>query len=94
MGKRVNAAEFKLLISPMNKKPDFLEEMDTSKIKTFTSSENKCFIINDKKEVLIFMRNANHPTRQMFAWWSDSETLVDMMHTLFDLSWEKGDSVY
>lgn len=88
-------AEFKLLISPMNNTPDFLSEMESSNIKTVqTNSENKCFIINDNKEVLIFMRNANHPTRQMFARWSDSETLVDMMHTLFDLSWEKGDPVY
>ena len=90
-----SSAEFKLLISPMNNTPDFLSEMESSNIKTVqASSENKCFIINDNKEVLIFMRNANHPTRQMFAWWSDSETLVDMMHTLFDLSWEKGDSIY
>lgn len=87
--------EFKLLISPMNNTPDFLSEIDSKNIKTIqANSENKCFIINDKKEVLIFMRNANHPTRQMFAWWSDSETLVDMMHTLFDLSWDKGDSIY
>ena len=40
------------------------------------------------------MRNATHPTRQVFAWWSDSETLVDMMSSLFELSWEKGDTLY
>ena len=85
----------KMIVSPLNKIPDFLSELNSDKIKTISSnSENKCFIINDAKEVLIFMRNATHPSRQTFAWWSDSETLVDMMSSLFDLSWEKGEALY
>ena len=84
-----------MVVSPLTKTPEFLTDFDSDKIKAIPSeSENKCFIINDKKEVRIFMRNATHPTRQTFAWWSDSETLVDMMGTLFDLSWEKGESLY
>ncbi len=87
--------DLKMVVSPLNKKPEFLSELDSKKIKAIPSnSENKCFIVNDKKEVLIFMRNATHQSRQTFAWWSDSETLVDMMSTLFDLSWEKGESLY
>ena len=44
-------AEFKLLISPMNNTPDFLSEMDSKNIKSIkANSENKCFIINDKKK--------------------------------------------
>ncbi|QLH03219.1 TrmB family transcriptional regulator [Nitrosopumilus cobalaminigenes] len=85
----------KLVVSPLNKTPEFLSEMNSDSIRAMPSnSENKCFIVNDKKEVLIFMRNATHPTRQVFAWWSDSETLVDMMSSLFELSWEKGGSLY
>ena len=85
----------KMIVSPVIKTPEFLSELNSDKIKTISSnSENKCFIINDTKEVLIFMRNATHPSRQTFAWWSDSETLVDMMSSLFDLSWEKGERVY
>jgi len=85
----------KMVVSPLNKKPEFLSELNSDKIKAIPSnSENKCFIVNDAKEVLIFMRNATHPSRQTFAWWSDSETLVDMMGSLFDLSWEKGESLY
>jgi len=85
----------KMIVSPVNKMPEFLYELNSNKIKAIPSnSENKCFIINDAKEVLIFMRNATHPSRQIFAWWSDSETLVDMMSSLFDLSWEKGERVY
>ncbi len=90
-----STVELKLIISPINKKPEFLSEIEQSKIRTLVSNtEAKCFVINDKKEVLLFMRNANHPTRQTFAWWSDSETLVDMMGSLFDLSWEKAEQLY
>jgi len=90
-----STVELKLIISPINKKPEFLSEIEQSKIRTLVSNtEAKCFVINDKKEVLLFMRNANHPTRQTFAWWSDSETLVDMMDSLFDLSWEKAEQLY
>ncbi len=85
----------KMIVSPLNKTPEFLSELDSSKIKAIPSNtENKCFIVNDAKEVLIFMRNATHPSRQIFAWWSDSETLVDMMNSLFDISWEKGENLY
>ena len=85
----------KMVVSPLNKTPEFLSEFSSDKIKAIPSnSENKCFLINDKKEVLIFMRNANHPSRQIFAWWSDSDALVDMMGSLFDLSWEKGEALY
>jgi sugar-specific transcriptional regulator TrmB len=85
----------KMVVSPLNKTPEFLSEMDSGIVRAMPSnSENKCFLVNDKKEVLIFMRNATHPTRQVFAWWSDSETLVDMMDSLFELSWEKGEALY
>ncbi len=90
-----STGELKLIISPFYKSPEFLSEIDQKKIRILASdSDNKCFAINDKKEALLFMRNANHPTRQTFAWWSDSETLVDMMDFLFELSWEKGEQLY
>ena len=89
------SSNLKMVVSPLSNTPEFLSEMDSKLIKAIPSnSSNKCFIVNDKKEVLIFMRNATHPTRQVFAWWSDSETLVDMMSSLFELSWEKGESLY
>jgi len=85
----------KMIVSPLNNTPEFLSELNSNNIKAITSnSQNKCFIVNDAKEVLIFMRNATHTSRQTFAWWSDSETLVDMMSSLFDLSWEKGETLY
>ena len=88
-------SDLQMVISPLGKMPEFISELDQKKIRAITSdSDNKCFVINDAKEVLIFMRNATHSTRQTFAWWSDSETLVDMMTSLFDLSWEKGETLY
>lgn len=90
-----STSECHMVVSPLNKIPEFLLDMNPNLVRAIpSSSENKCFVINDKKEVLIFMRNANHPTRQVFAWWSDSETLVDMMSSLFELSWEKGEQLY
>ncbi len=90
-----SSSNLEMIVSPVIKMPEFLSELNSDKIKAIPSnSENKCFIVNDSKEVLIFMRNATHPSRQTFAWWSDSETLVDMMGSLFDLSWEKGESLY
>jgi sugar-specific transcriptional regulator TrmB len=88
-------ADLQMVISPLSKTPEFISELNQKKIRGITSdSDNKCFVINDAKEVMIFMRNATHPTRQTFAWWSDSETLVDMMTSLFDLSWENGGTLY
>ena len=90
-----SSTTLKMVVSPLNQTPEFLSEMKSDLIRAIPSNaENKCFIVNDKKEVLIFMRNATHPTRQVFAWWSDSETLVDMMSSLFELSWEKGEALY
>jgi sugar-specific transcriptional regulator TrmB len=90
-----SSTNLKMIVSPVNKTPEFLSNIDSKQVKALPSnSENKCFIVNDRKEVLIFMRNATHPTRQTFAWWSDSETLVDMMNSLFELSWEKGEPLY
>jgi len=84
-----------MVVSPLINTPEFLSEMDSEKIRAIPSdSENKCFLVNGQKEVLIFMRNATHPTRQIFAWWSDSEALADMMNSLFELSWEKGEPLY
>ena len=85
----------KMIVSPLNNTPEFLSELNSNKIKAIPSNtQNKCFIVNDAKEVLIFMRNATHSSKQTFAWWSDSETLVNMMSSLFDLSWEKGETIY
>ncbi len=90
-----STSKLQMIISPVSKTPEFISELDQEKIRTIASdSDSKCFIINDAKEVLIFMRNATHPTRQTFAWWSDSETLVNIMTSLFELSWEKGEKLY
>ena len=78
-----------LLISSVESTPEFLSEINSKNIRSIENKSDKlCFLINDAKQVLIFMRNANHPTRQVFAWWSDSDVLVEMMSSLFELSWD------
>ncbi|WP_297592810.1 TrmB family transcriptional regulator [Nitrosopumilus sp.] len=80
----------KLLITSVEKPPEFISEINSDNIRTVANESNKiCFLINDSKQVLIFMRNATHPTKQVFAWWSDSESLIGIMDSLFELSWEK-----
>lgn len=79
-----------LLITSVDSTPEFLSEINSKNIRTIENKSDKiCFLINDSKQVLIFMRNANHQTRQTFAWWSDSDTLVEMLDSLFEMSWDK-----
>ncbi|MEK0340012.1 MAG: TrmB family transcriptional regulator, partial [Nitrosopumilus sp.] len=48
----------KMIVSPLTSTPEFFSELNSNNIKAIQSNtENKCFIVNDKKEVLIFMRN-------------------------------------
>jgi len=90
-----STSELEIIISPTSQLPEFLSDLEQNKVRMCDlNSANKCFIVKDSKEVLIFMRNANHPTKQVFAWWSDSETLTDMMDSLFELSWEKAGKIY
>jgi len=82
--------DMKLLISPSLKVPDFISDIDRKKLRIMpNNTENKCFIIKDNSEVLIYLRNATHPSRRVFSFWSDSKSLIDSMDSLFELSWDK-----
>lgn len=88
-------AELRTILTPASKIPDFLSENNSEKVRIIPkNTENKCFVVSDSKEVLIFLRNATHPTHRLFACWSNSESLVDMMTSLFDLSWENAEVAY
>lgn len=88
-------AELKLIISPSQKKPEVLSSLDSRKVRLIPeNTENKCFIISDSKEILIFLRNVNHPSHRIFATWFDSGSLIHMMTSLFDLSWESSEVPY
>ncbi len=87
-------AELQIIITPTDKTPDFLKDVEDNVRVIPKNTENKCFIISDAKEVLMFLRNASHPSHRVFACWSDSASLIDMMTSLFELSWENGEVTY
>ena len=87
-------AELQIIITPTDKNPDFLKGVEDNVRIIPKNTENKCFIVSDAKEVLMFLRNASHPSHRVFACWSDSESLIDMMTSLFELSWENGEVAY
>lgn len=87
--------ELKIIMSPTENSPEFLSEFDKNTIRTLKTNSNLvCFIINDQKEILLFIRNTNHESRQTFAWWTNSDTLIDMMQIFFDMSWENSEKYY
>ncbi len=89
-------ADVKIIISPAQIMPQHAKGIDKKKIKIMpdNKNENQCFLIRDSNEVLFFLRNANHPSHNIFAICADSRSLVDSMHMLFDLCWDKSEPVY
>ena len=87
-------AELEIIITPTDKTPDYLKSVEDNVRVIPKNTENKCFIVSDSKDVLIFLRNVNHPSHRVFACWSNSESLVDIMTSFFDLSWESAEVFY
>jgi HTH-type transcriptional regulator, sugar sensing transcriptional regulator len=83
-------ADTRIILSPASKVPDFLDRLDKKKIrlKPAEKSNNRCFVIKDNDEVMLFLRNAAHPIHNVFAIWSNSKSLIDSIRQLFDYSWE------
>lgn len=82
--------DVKLVISPTQKIPRFIQSIDSSKIRLMAANngDNQCFIIKDTDEVLIFLRNANGSSKNVFAFWTDTSSLINSMKKLFDYSWQ------
>jgi len=88
--------DLKLIISPASRTPFFVEDIDRKKIKIMpnNSKGNQFFLVKDSDEVLIFLRNTNHPAHSVFAFCTNSRSLIDLMKSLFDLYWQKPTAVY
>jgi HTH-type transcriptional regulator, sugar sensing transcriptional regulator len=86
----------KVIISPAHLMPDITDEINRERIRIMPTAktDNLCFIVKDYTETLMFLRNANHPSHNTFAVWSDSKSMVDSMTTLFDYSWENSEVLY
>ena len=80
----------KLIISSEAVIPELLDNLNKSKIKALPSSvaKNQCFLITDNAELLIFLRNAHFPAKELFAFWTDSKSLIESIKLLFDYSWK------
>ena len=89
--------EVRIIISPSLNAPDFFEDLvDKKKIRLIPKekNDNKCFVIKDNNEVILFLRNATHPSHNVFAIWSDSKSLIDSIQQLFDYSWDASEVSY
>jgi len=86
----------KVIISPAQLKPDISDDINKERIRVQPTgkTDNLCFLVKDSTEVLMFLRNANHPSHNTFAVWSDSKSMVDSMTTLFNYSWENSELLY
>lgn len=86
---------FRLLSSISENALYIFDGIDKSKIKKIPSGvhDNLCFIIKDNKEIIHFIKNANQASQQMNAMWTDSETLVYSMKTLFDIFWSTSENI-
>jgi sugar-specific transcriptional regulator TrmB len=85
----------RVILSPATTVPDFLYGFDKKKIRLMPTekSNTRCFIIKDNDEVILFLRNATHRSDDVFAIWSDSKSLIDSIHKLFDYSWESSKDI-
>ncbi|SRR5579885_200315 len=89
-------ADSRLIISPALQLPDFLNEFDKKRIRLIPSEENsnQCFVIKDNDEIMLFLRNATHPSHSVFAMWSNSKSLNEPLSKLFEYSWESSQPCY
>lgn len=80
----------KLIISSEAVMPEFMTKMNKLKIKALpeTMARNQCFLIKDDEELLIFLRNANFPAKEIFAFWTNSKSLIESIKLLFNYSWK------
>lgn len=85
----------KLIISTEVIVPEFIGNMNNSKIRALphNMARNQCFLIKDDAELLIFLRNANFPAKEIFAFWTDSKSLIESIKLLFNYSWKSSKSL-
>ncbi len=86
----------KLTISCASQIPDFLSEFDKNKLRLAPSEKNnnRCYVIKDNNEVMLFLRNATHASHNIFAIWTDSRSVIDSMQELFNYTWDLAETCY
>ncbi|HYL67348.1 MAG TPA: helix-turn-helix domain-containing protein [Nitrosopumilaceae archaeon] len=85
----------RVIISPSQTMPEITEvSRERIRILPTGKKDNLCFVIKDFDEALLFLRNANHPSHNVFAVWSNSGSMIDSLRALFDYSWEQSEITY
>jgi HTH-type transcriptional regulator, sugar sensing transcriptional regulator len=93
----VNSPAFeRIIISPAYTMPEISDDVNRERIRIMPTgkSDRLCFVVKDFSEALLFLRNANHHSHNIFAIWADSRTMVDTLRTLFEFSWETSKLLY
>ena len=86
--------DMKIIISPDNLIPEFIRKIGYEiGICSKNLLKNQCFLIKDNDELLIFLKNANYPPKSIFAFWTDSSSLIDSMNLLFDFTWKNSNPI-
>jgi len=90
-----SALDMKMVIFLAKTMPSFAKMIDAKKVRLLEESpkDNQCFVIKDREEVIMFLRNAAYPLSDEFAIWSESKALVNSMQNLFDYSWNTGGAI-
>lgn len=80
----------RLIISSDTLVPQIMQQMSISNIRNLPKNigQNQCFLIKDDDELLIFLKNANYPNNKIFAFWTNSKSLIESMNLLYDFSWK------
>lgn len=85
-----SAVNTKIIISSESEIPPLIKNLHKSKIKIWPKNlaKNQCFLLKDDSELLIFLKNANFPARNIFAFWTNSQSLINSIKLLFEYSWQ------
>ncbi|MBI1829707.1 MAG: TrmB family transcriptional regulator [Thaumarchaeota archaeon] len=88
-----SASKSRVIICPAQKIPEFANNIDKKMIRLMPNAknDNQCYVVIDNKETVIFLRNAKHPLYNMFAIWSDSNSLIESMNNLFNYYWNNAE---
>jgi len=87
--------KYKILASLSDRSMYIFDEVDRNQVRMVPSDiqENLCFILKDDSELLFFIKNASQPA-DVTAIWTDSESMIYSMKTLFNSIWTKSKNIH
>ena len=88
--------DLKLLSSTSDKTSYIFDDIDRTKVRKMSDNiqENLCFIVKDDNELIFFIKNINQKPQEMSAIWTDSESMIYSMKTLFQSIWIKSKNIH